>query len=275
METKRFSSSKFMVESAMMIAIASVLSIIKIVDMPYGGSVTLASMLPIVIIGYRHGTVRGLLAGLAYGVVQQLLGLKNLTYVSEWYSVLAVIVLDYLAAFLVLGLGGMFRGKFASQPTELALGAFLAGVLRFVCHFISGITVWAGWGMPGKAALLYSLGYNSTYMLPETIVLTLIAWYLGSQLDFTTEMPKRIQVKDNAQAAVYGSIGILVLIGGVIADIALIFGKLQNEDSGEWMLSGLNDVRWVNVIVVTAVCLIVGITLIAYSKYEAKKSANR
>ncbi len=88
-------STKYLVECSMMIAIAAVLSVIKIVDMPYGGSVTIASMLPIVIIAYRYGVCfKGLLAGLAYGAIQQLLGLKNLGYVSEWYSVIAVIMLD-------------------------------------------------------------------------------------------------------------------------------------------------------------------------------------
>ena len=268
----RFSDTRFLVECAMMIAIASVLSILKIVDMPYGGSVTIASMLPIIIIAYRYGFVKGLFASLTYGVMQQLLGLKNLSWVSEWYSVIAVIVLDYLLAFMVLGFGGIFRGKLKSQQAELLLGALLAAVLRFVCHFISGFTVWAGWGVPSKAALIYSLSYNSTYMLPELLVLLLIAWYLGGVLDFTADMPLRLKKKASAVSTPYAVVGTLVLIGGLIADIALIFSKLQNEDSGEWLLEGLKDVKWVNVAVVTVLCAAAGIGLIAYAKKLGAKS---
>ncbi len=266
-------STKYLVECSMMIAIAAVLSVIKIVDMPYGGSVTIASMLPIVIIAYRYGVCfKGLLAGLAYGAIQQLLGLKNLSYVSEWYSVIAVIVLDYLLAFVVLGFGGAFRGKFASQRTELTVGALVAGALRFVCHFISGITVWAGWGVPTKMAVIHSLSYNSVYMLPEIAVLAVAAWYLGGALDFTSEQPVRLQRKPRDAYASYAIVGTLVLIGGFIADIAMIFSKLQNEDNGEWLIEGLKSVKWVNVAIITAVCLIAGISLLAYGKAQSKKT---
>ena len=87
-------------ESAIMLALATALSLVKIVELPYGGSVTVASMLPVLIIAYRYGVKWGLLTGAAYGGVQQLLGLKNLSYVTTWQSVLAVILLDYVVAFL-------------------------------------------------------------------------------------------------------------------------------------------------------------------------------
>ena len=272
MSQTKITNTKFLVECAMMVAIASVLSVLKIVDMPYGGSVTIASMLPIIIISYRYGLANGLTAGLLYGVMQQLLGLKNLGYVSEWYSVIAVILLDYLVAFTVMGFGGIFRGKFHSQRMELMLGALLASVLRFVCHFISGFTVWAGWGVPTGGALVYSLSYNSTYMLPETLVLLLVAWYLGGVLDFTAEQPMRIKQKASSAAAPSARVGMLVLIGGLIADISMIFSKLQSGDSGEWLLDGLKDVKWVNVIVVTALCLVAGIALILYARQLEKKT---
>ena len=98
-----------MVESAVMIALATVLSLLKLAELPAGGSVTFASMLPIVLISYRHGVKYGLAAGTVYGVIQQLLGLKNLSYVTGFASVMAVILLDYVIAFAVLGLGGCFR----------------------------------------------------------------------------------------------------------------------------------------------------------------------
>ena len=96
--------TRALVESAVMISLATVLSIFKLAELPYGGSITLASMLPIVIVAYRHGTVFGFGAGLVYGVVQQLLGLKNLSYFTTWQSIVAIILLDYLVAFGVIGI---------------------------------------------------------------------------------------------------------------------------------------------------------------------------
>ena len=87
---------RVLVESAVMVALATVLSLIKIVDLPYGGSVTIASMLPVAVIAYRHGILWGLGTGLVYGAIQQLLGLNDLIYVTGWQSVLAVILLDYI-----------------------------------------------------------------------------------------------------------------------------------------------------------------------------------
>ena len=72
-------------------------------------------MLPIIIIAYRNNIKWGLLTGLAFGIIQQLLGLKTLSWVTTWQSILAVILLDYIVAFTVAGLGGVFR-KTTSQP---------------------------------------------------------------------------------------------------------------------------------------------------------------
>ena len=114
MKTKTAELTRKMIESALMIAFSTVLSVLKLVDMPYGGSVTLASMLPVAIIAYRHGLGWGLGAGTVYGVVQQLLGLENFSWlpVPTWYAMVALCVLDYLGAFAVIGLAGIFRGKF-------------------------------------------------------------------------------------------------------------------------------------------------------------------
>ncbi len=176
MENKTVSRVQMLVESAVMLAIATVLSMIKLFNLPYGGSVTIASMLPIIIISYRHGLRWGLLSGLVYGIIQQLLGLDTLSWVTTWQSIVAVILLDYIIAFAVTGFGGVFRKK-CSQPMALLLGALLVGLLRYICHVISGATVWAGLSIPTNAAMIYSLGYNATYMIPETI--THIVTFLG------------------------------------------------------------------------------------------------
>ena len=98
-----------LVESAMMVALATVLSIFKLIDMPYGGSVTIASAFPMLVLAYRLGVCRGIGAGLVYSAIQLLLGLNTLSYVTGWQSVIAVIMLDYIVAFALVGICGIFR----------------------------------------------------------------------------------------------------------------------------------------------------------------------
>ena len=182
MTAKNISKTRMLTEAAIMLALATVLSIVKILELPYGGSVTVACMLPIIVIAYRHGVRYGLLVAFVFGVIQQIIGLKTLSYVTTWQSVVAVIALDYIVAFTVIGLGGLFR-KVSNQAYGLLLGTYLVCALRFICHVISGATVWAGLSIPTEAALIYSIGYNATYMIPETIVTGAAAYYIGSVLD--------------------------------------------------------------------------------------------
>ncbi|MBQ3867663.1 MAG: energy-coupled thiamine transporter ThiT, partial [Clostridia bacterium] len=139
--TEKISATQRLVESALLIAMGVVLSLIKIIDLPYGGSVTIASMFPVMLIAYRHGLGFGLVSATVFGGIQQLLGLKTLSWVSTWQSVLAVILLDYIVAFAVIGLGGLFRGRFGKrtdgQVYELLAGALLVCLLRYICHVIS------------------------------------------------------------------------------------------------------------------------------------------
>ena len=82
----------------------------------------------------------------------------------------AIILLDYIIAFIVLGLGGIFRKLFRSQGGALAAGTLLACLLRYVCHVISGCTVWAGLSIPSQDALLYSLAYNACLLYTSRCV---------------------------------------------------------------------------------------------------------
>ena len=197
MSSKNVSMTQRLVLSAMLIAIAAVLSLIKVVDLPYGGSVTPGSMLPLVIIAYRFGTPWGLLCGFVYGIIQLLLGMDNFSYVSGAASVIALALLDYLLAFTGLGLSGLFRRKDSSnQPGAFISGILVVSLIRYLCHVISGATVWAGLSIPTNAALAYSFGYNATYMVPETIVTMIVAYYLGSMLDFRNTRIIRMPAKD-------------------------------------------------------------------------------
>lgn len=261
-----------LVESAMMVALATVLSIFKIIDMPYGGSVTIASMLPMIVLAYRQGVVWGLGSGLVYAAIQQLLGLSTLSYVTGWQSVVAVIMLDYIVAFAVVGFGGIFRRLMKTQRGALIAGAGLVSLLRYICHVISGATVWAGLSIPDKAALIYSIGYNATYMLPEAIILIAVAYYLGGAIDFSKPAPTRMVSShpSQKQASLYFLAGLSFLLG-LIVDVWLIAPCLQDEETGEFIFSGLLNVEWIAVAVVTALTVILGIAVIMIAKRNEKE----
>ncbi len=264
-------ATRALVEAAMMISLATVLSIFKIIDMPYGGSVTIASMLPMIILAYRYGIFWGIGSGAVYAVLQQLLGLSTLSYVTGWQSTVAVILLDYIVAFTVVGLGGVFKKVFSSQKNALIAGSALVMILRYVCHVISGATVWAGLSIPDSAALLYSFSYNATYMLPETVILIAVAYYLGDAIDFSKATPARAisHEKREKNASLNLLSGLSFLLGFVI-DVSLIAPCLQDGDTGEFSFAGLGEVSWVAVSVVTALSLVMGFVLIYIEKKKSK-----
>lgn len=253
-----------LVESAVMIALATVLSILKIAKLPYGGSITLASMLPIAIIAYRRGTGWGVASALVYSVVQQLLDLNPLSYVTTWQSILAVILLDYIIAFTVIGFAGVFRKAVKNQAMALTLGCILISVLRYMCHVISGATVWAGLSIPTQATLSYSFVYNATYMLPECIILAIAAVYIGSLIDFRGEKLKRIKRENTAVYSPWIGAGAgLIACAAVIFDVATIFPKLQNSETGSFDITGISSVNWSVVIAVTVSGFVISALLMA------------
>ena len=216
-------------ETAIMIAAASVLSLIKIVDMPFGGSVTLFSMLPIAVISFRYGIPWGLLTGFANALIQMLFGMKNVSYGTSAAAVIAIIMLDYIVAFIVIGLAGMFRNKIKDSGTALAAGTLITCALRYVCHVISGCTVWAGVSIPDTDGLLFSLAYNATYMIPETIVTVLGAFFAASIFTLRSEQIKRIPLKEKSAATLFTALPVSL---GIVVIFALLCGRMQSESGG-------------------------------------------
>ena len=268
---QKMSRSKILVESALMVAVATVLSLVKLLDLPYGGAVTVGCMLPVIIISYRHGLKWGTLTGFVFAVIEQLLGLKNLSYVTTWQSIVAVILLDYLIAFMVIGWGGLFR-KHMKQPTALFAGTIFVCLLRYCCHVLSGATVWAGLSIPTNAALLYSLGYNATYMLPETIVTAVLAYYLGSMLDFGSEqiVPYGGSSVSRSSLLLKG-IGGLIFAAAIVIDAILIFSKLQNAETGAFDATGFAAVNLPLLLIITlagVVCFVI-LIIVANRQDEA------
>lgn len=249
-----------LVECSVMIALATALSFFKLIGMPYGGSVTFASMLPVIIISYRNGLGWGLGSGVAYAFIQQMLGLNNLSYFTTWQSVVAVVALDYAVAFAILGLGGIFRGKLKRQSIELALGTLVVCAVRYACHVISGATVWAGISIPTAAALIYSLGYNATYMIPETVIAVAVAYYVGSMIDLRSEKLTRLptttwegKAKLPLGCVILRIVAATAVLGAVIFDFSAIFSHLQDAETGAFTFADLPNVAWGWIIAVSLI----------------------
>ena len=273
MKTKSSKQIVAMIECSMMIALSTVFSLLKIIDMPYGGSVTIASMLPIVIAAYRHGFLWGLGTALTNSVIQLLLGINNLSYFSTWQSILAIILLDYVVAFGVFAISGLFRRVEKRQNLAFLYGILASSLLRYVCHVISGATVWAGLSIPDNAALVYSLSYNATYMIPETIVLVAVGVYLTSVVDFRAQYPTRMKMEKIDKIEAYTSVfAWLIVIATIIVDIVLVAPYLQDPDSGEFVFTHLGDVNYVKLAVVSVVGIIMAVTLFVISCVRKKQN---
>ena len=170
-------------ETAIMLGFATALSIIPFFNLPAGGSVTPFSMLPVLIIAYRYGMKWGFLTGAIYGVIQMVLGLSALSYATNALAVICMILFDYIVAFGVMAFGGLFR-SLKNQAVGFSLGVVAACVLRFLCHFLTGITVWADYAQGTWGVIIFSLTYNGSYMLPELVITTAVGAVLMSFLDF-------------------------------------------------------------------------------------------
>jgi thiamine transporter len=198
-------------ESAMLLAVAIVLELVSkmfIPEMPFGGQITLVSMLPVVLISYRHGVKWGLVTGGAYALIEMALGAKTVAaafqpgYFGDGTMIMNALImcaLDYVVAFTVLGLGGIFRNRIKNPGLSLMLGSVVALGARFAAHIASGYILFAGWaewfftqeGFPAWGAglveslspevlgLTYSVVYNGMYMVPEMIFTAVAALLLA------------------------------------------------------------------------------------------------
>ena len=157
-------SLRCLTEAAILVAAAQVLSMLKLWEMPWGGSVTLA-MVPILLFAVRWGLGPGLLAGFVFGVLQFTF---DGGFAISWQSIIG----DYLLAFTVLGLAGLAHDKKAGVFT----GTLIGGLARFLVHYVVGATVWAEYmpddffGMTMHTPWFYSLLYNLAYMLPNILI---------------------------------------------------------------------------------------------------------
>ena len=201
----------WLVESAVMIALATVLEIVAkmvIPEMPFGGQVTIVSMLPIVLVGWKYGVGKGVVTGFVYSLVQMALGVKTISslilptsddYLGGFGNVVLMFIFDYVVAYTVLGLGAIYKQKINNNSTSLALGAFTVITFRYISHIVSGYILYGAWAewfftqdgfyswgqtimstYTGNAlSLVYSIIYNGFYMIPEIIITTVVAVIIG------------------------------------------------------------------------------------------------
>lgn len=179
MSAKTQARTRYLVESALMLALATVLNeYTKFIPMPLGGGVTICSMLPLVLISFRFGWKRGVATAFVFSLLQLIFGLDNVAYSTSAAMTLGIVVLDYLVPYSVIGLAALVPGK--RLEGRYVGGIVLTFALRLACHFITGWWIWdALWPNDfGLVAPLYSIAYNGSYMLGEMILTSVVALLL-------------------------------------------------------------------------------------------------
>ncbi|MBQ0126262.1 MAG: energy-coupled thiamine transporter ThiT [Clostridiales bacterium] len=208
------SMAKKLAFSAVMMAVSAVIytvsGLIPFLNLPFGGTVTVASLLPIIIVAYMYGVKWGAFTAFSYSLLRVALSLMQgasgavtaLFLPGSDFTVvkaLAIVFLDYIAAYSVLFVGGLFR-KMKSQTAALLLGSIVALICSLAFHVISGAVFygeWAEWfftetsfanlkisaaimeNAGASLGLVYSLIYNSCYMIPETVITAICAAFVS------------------------------------------------------------------------------------------------
>ena len=174
-EASKASLTLILCQGALCVAMSFVLSYIKLFSMPAGGSVTLASMLPLMVYANRHGVKWGLFAGLVYGMLQFI----QKPEIYHWVDV----ILEYPVAFMLIGLGGLTKGV-----RNLPFSVLIGGTARFLAHFVAGVVFFGEYVMIGNDAaagvsfgqmiwpnVVASFVYNAPYMFADIAICFVIS----------------------------------------------------------------------------------------------------
>ena len=178
-----FRDPRVLTEAALAVALAFVLGLIKVFEMPFGGSISL-EMVPLILLALRQGPWVGIAAGAAYGLLDLI--------TPPVFAVHPVQVLfDYPLAFGVLGLAGFFR------PTVRGaiLGTVVAVLARFLCHFVSGVVFFASYAPEGWNLYLYSAAYNAAYLIPSLAVALIAVVVLLRALEAAQPSPRQLRYR--------------------------------------------------------------------------------
>lgn len=157
---------------AVMLSLSTVLSIFPTIHAPLGGSITVGSMVPIMLISFLYGVSWGIPVSIGYSVIQLLLGFST---VASWGLSLGVfvgcLIIDYILAFSVICVCGFFGIK---SLKNVIIGTVTAGLLRYFCHFLSGLLFFGAWAMEGFSPLAWAICYNGAFMIPDTVICVVI-----------------------------------------------------------------------------------------------------
>ncbi len=158
-------------EAALMVTLSFVLSSFVLFKMPFGGSVTLGAACPIIILSFRRKARLAFIAGLVYGCIQILLSF-HVPPAKDFFSFVLVILLDYLIPYSTLGLANIFNKKHTAL--NIAFASLIVCMIRCFSSILSGVIIWKSLFPEGINIWTYSILYNLSYMVPETIITSLL-----------------------------------------------------------------------------------------------------
>lgn len=177
MSTQKRKNTKIsmLTECAVMLALAFALSCAKLFEMPMGGSVTVASMLPIMLISVKYGIGTGLATSAAYSLTQLMQAFASANvfpYCESGEALVICILFDYVVPFTLIGLAGVFHQIKLTKNVELNVYAGIISVviLRFFSHFITGVVIWKQWAPDGMGKYLYSFLYNAGFLSIDFLI---------------------------------------------------------------------------------------------------------
>jgi len=183
-----------MCECAVLLALSAALSFVVIYPAPMGGGVTLLSMLPLLMVGMRHGARWGIGTAFVYSVIQlcqALIAGNVFIYCYTPAAVVICVLFDYMIPFTALGFTFLSRDKNGNaRRTPFLLISAVLIVFRFLCHYLTGVVIWHQFAPGGMGKYIYSLAYNGGYMLPE-LVLTLAGAAVITGSDYFKKLMKR------------------------------------------------------------------------------------
>jgi thiamine transporter len=177
-----FKDTRVLAEAALAVALAFVLGLIKVLQMPFGGSISL-DMVPLILLALRQGPFVGIVAGAAYGLLDLAIEPVALHPVQ--------VLFDYPLAFGVLGLAGFF----APTVRGAILGTVVAVLARFLCHFVSGIVFFASYAPEGWNPYVYSAAYNLAYLVPSLIIALVVVVALLRALEGAQPSPRQVRYR--------------------------------------------------------------------------------
>ena len=206
----RQDSSKKLIFSAVMLGVATTLELVSgfiPLELPFGGRITIVSMLPIILVSFIYGVKQGIFTGFCFSIIQMLIGMKNVSAFfmpgdsqMVLWKALFVCFMDYILAYSILGFSGILRKKLNNKALGLAVCSILGLSLRYIVHIISGAVffgAWAEWFFSQDGfyaigetilknfsgfslAFVYSVFYNGLYMIPEIILTAICSSMIGA-----------------------------------------------------------------------------------------------